>query len=64
MYLKYSLVIAIREPVLDAATDDEPAVITGSETTIEAAALCERPQEQEGDTRLTDYDCLSTFEDF
>lgn len=60
---KHRVAVAIREPVLEAATDyessEEPEVATDSGTTVEHSGIGERYTE----TRPSDCDCLPTFED-
>ncbi|MFC7010001.1 SWIM zinc finger family protein [Halalkalicoccus salilacus] len=60
---KHRVAVAIREPVLEAATeyetDQEPAVIPDGGTTTERTVPCE----QRAESRPADCDCLPTFEE-
>lgn len=60
---KHRVAVAIREPVLEAATayesDQEPDVATDGGTTIEYSAACE----QQAESHPADCNCLPLFED-
>ncbi|WP_336365022.1 SWIM zinc finger family protein [Halalkalicoccus salilacus] len=60
---KHRVAIAIREPVLAAASeyerDQEPEVVPDGGTTIERSTV----SEQQVESRPVDCDCLPTFED-
>ncbi|MFC7009369.1 SWIM zinc finger family protein [Halalkalicoccus salilacus] len=60
---KHRVAVAIRAPVLEAATeyerDQEPEVAPDGGTIIERSAACE----QQVESRPVDCDCLPTFED-
>ena len=59
---KHRVAVAIREPVLEAASEyennQEPEVVTDGGTTIEHSTV----SEQQAESRPVDCDCLPTFE--
>ena len=64
---KHRVAVAIREPVLEAASEyereQEPEVAADGGTTIEGLAACEYAQDQSEASRPVDCDCLPTFDD-
>lgn len=64
---KHRVAVAIREPVLEAATEyertEESEVATDGGTTVERSAANASAQEQHDNERPANCDCLPTFED-